>query len=113
MSGSAVWRGASGKSYTYLVLSLKEKPASGYGNYIYARLEGSAWCAVYIGQGELSARSDLGSHHKGDVIRLKGATHVHVRENSSLQARMDERADILDGHPEAYEPIGGHSRALS
>ena len=110
MPGSAVWRGASGKRYTYAVLALDEKPEAGYGNYIFARRKGSDWKAVYIGQGDLTVRCDIERHHKGGVIKQRGATHVHVRENPALQDRMDERADLLESHPEAYEPTGGHPR---
>jgi hypothetical protein len=68
---------------------------------------------VYVGQGDLASRASPEQHYKGEMILNKGATHIMVRENTSLIARMTEWADLLKGHPEAYEPTGcnGSSRA--
>jgi hypothetical protein len=61
---------------------------------------------VYVGQGDLATRADAREHYKGQLILNKGATHIHVRANSNLISRMQEWADLLKGHPEAYEPTG-------
>ena len=112
MAQHEVWRGSTGVEYRYLTLEIGARPQEVYGNYIFAKRNPSGgWDAVYVGQGDLSTRADINMHHRGDYIRTKGATHVHIRENLSLQERMLERADILDAHPEAYEPAGCHKAA--
>ena len=99
------WRGASGAAYCYQILELGTIPNTAYGNYIFARKDADGrWEAIYVGQGDLSVRTDLGQHHMRDLIQRRGATHVHFRENPSLPDRMIERADLLDNHPEAYQP---------
>jgi len=100
-----VWRGASGTAYPYHILEIGSIPNTAYGNYIFARRDGDGrWEAIYVGQGDLSVRTDPGLHHMRDLILRRGATHVHFRENPSLPDRMIERADLLDSHPEAYKP---------
>ena len=72
---TCVWTGASGSRYTYHVHPIGWRAAPGQnGNYIYARLDRTDqdgvrwWKPVYIGQGNLADRSDVGSHHKSDLI---------------------------------------------
>ena len=92
------WRGGSGTLYAYTIVELGLQPNAAYGNYIFAkRTVAGGWEAVYVGHGDLSLRTDLARHHRRDFILKRGATHVHIRENPSLPARMIERADILDG----------------
>jgi hypothetical protein len=113
MADLVTWRGSSGTLYKYWSTEVGVKVKRVDGNYIFAkRNDHGGWDAVYVGQGDLSTRADVHEHYKGDQILLKGATHVHVRANSNLVARMQEWADLLMGHPEAYEPSGcnGNSR---
>ena len=99
------WKGASGNSYPYQAVEIGSIPNTAYGNYIFARRDADGrWEAIYIGQGDLSVRTDLAQHHMRDLIQRRGATHVHFRENPSLPDRMIERADLLDSNPGAYQP---------
>jgi len=106
------WRGASGTSYDYWVIGLGARIKSGSGNYIFAKRNISGgWDAIYLGHGDLTQAADLDHHYKGELIRSKGATHVHVRENFDETSRMIERSDLLEVHPEAYAPKGCNSPA--
>ena len=103
--GTALWTGASSRSYTYLVYALVEgldlDIERGPGNFIFARMnELAEWVAVFIGQ-----TSDLGGRVNDQRTQVcaieKGSTHVHVRSNPhSGHARLKEVADLV----EAYEP---------
>lgn len=113
MADLVTWRGSSGTLYKYWSMEVGARTKRVDGNYIFAkRKDDGGWDAVYVGQGDLSTRADIREHYKGELILGKGATHVHVRANSNLVARMQEWADLLMGHPEAYEPTGcnGSSR---
>ena len=101
------WRGASGASYGYWVVGIGTRLRPVTGNYIFAKRSLSGgWNAVYVGQGDLAVRTDLSRHFKGILIRSLGATHVHIRENASENERVIEKADVLDGNPEAFPPTG-------
>ena len=96
------WRGASGTLYPYSIVKIGQQLDTAYGNYIFTKLNAAGeWVAVYIGHGELSLRTDLDRHEMRDFLRRRGATHVHIHENSSLTDRMIERSDLLESHPEA------------
>ena len=106
MKETVVWTGGSGTKYTYHVYSLPRSFNTGQnGNYIFAKKTATGWDAVYIGEGDLGERISE-NHHKWDCIKEKGAGHVHVHLNTDEQARKSEESDLLDGNPEAYEPIG-------
>jgi hypothetical protein len=114
MDDLVTWRGSSGSPYKYwpFPLDARFKPVDG--NYIYAKRNlAGGWDAVYVGQGDLSTRAEYRRHYKGSSILEKGATQVHVRVNPGLQERMNEWADILDGHPEAFEPTGCNGTAMT
>ena len=114
MGELVTWRGSSGLPYQYWSLPLETEFKALDGNYIYARRNlAGGWEAVYVGQGDFSTRAEIRRHYKGAAIVAKGATHVHVRENPSLQDRMNEWADILDCHREALEPTGCNGTAVS
>jgi hypothetical protein len=107
MADLVTWRGSSGSEYKYWSMGVDAKVKKVDGNYIFAKRNSSGgWDAVYVGQGDLGSRANVQEHYKGELILGKGATHIHVRANSSLIARMTEWADLLKGHPEAYEPYG-------
>lgn len=107
MADLVTWRGSSGTHYMYWSMEVGVKSKQVDGNYIFAkRNDRGGWDAVYVGQGDLSSRADVHEHYKGGEILEKGATHVHVRANPSLFARMQEWADLLMAHPEAHEPTG-------
>src|SRR5688572_3250706 len=107
MADLVTWRGASGTAYKYWAMGVGARVKQVDGNYIFAkRNRTGGWDAVYVGQGDLAARANVDQHYKGELILSKGATHIMVRANSSLIARITEWADLLKGHPEAYEPTG-------
>jgi hypothetical protein len=111
-AGIQGWRGESGTLYVYTVVEAGVELNPAFGNYIFARRNASGgWEAVYIGHGDLAERTDLSRHHMREYIRDCGATHVHIRENSSLKDRMIEKADLLEGHPESWIPTGGRAAA--
>lgn len=105
------WTGASGATYTYYAWPLPADINAGQeGNYIFVRREGDYYHAVYIGEGDLGARTDLDQHHKGECIQDNGATEVHVHLNWDDDARKAEEEDLLAGNPEAYAPTGCNER---
>ena len=98
-----VWTGASGSRYTYYVHPIGWRAAPDQdGNYIYARLDRTNkdgvrwWKPVYIGQGDLADRSDVGSHHKSGCIKRSMATHFHCHSNEHHDKRLSEEADLLE-----------------
>ena len=71
---TCIWRGKSGNPYKYWVHPIGTSMKDTAGNYIYAYeyqgADGSRyWRPVYIGEGNLKDRSDLGSHHRATVSR--------------------------------------------
>jgi len=105
------WTGGSGKGYTYFVYSLPFScKAAQDGNYIYAKQDAAGgWVPIYIGEGDLNDRA--GNHHQHACITQKGATHFHCHLQASKDARRAEEADLLAGHPSAYQPTGCNERA--
>lgn len=96
---TCIWDGKSGNSYKYWVHPIGTPMKDTPGNYIYAyEYQGTDgaryWGPVYIGQGNLAERSDLGSHHRGNCIKNKGATHFHAHTNSSESGRLAEETDL-------------------
>ena len=98
------WRGGSGEQYDYRIYPIGTTFKNLDGNYIYARINrvdasGTRWwTAVYIGQGNLSERSDPNAHHRGTCIEQNGATHFHCHLNANLSARRAEEKDLLANH---------------
>ncbi len=111
-NNSVIWKGASGKGYTYWIYSI---PASfnprQNGNYIYTKVVNNMWTALYIGQGDLSERTNIDNHHQSRCLKSKGATHVHVHLNASEANRTAEEKDLLAKHLEAYQPTGCNEKA--
>src|ERR1700722_4336456 len=102
----ATWTGVSGKQYKYWVYPRRPNIKEGsLGNYIYARLIGDRYQAVYIGQGDLSVRS-TDDHHQINCIDLKGATSVHMHLNGVEADRLAEERDLLVSNPGSYTPSG-------
>jgi len=93
---TAVWQGVSGKKYSYeyysLGTSFKEEP----GNYIFARIAGGKWQAVYIGEaGNLRGR--FADRYKEECIQKYGATHIHAHLSShNVAVRRAEEKDLTD-----------------
>lgn len=107
---TCTWDGASGTPYTYHVHSLPQTfDPNQNGNYIFTKLVDNLWSPIYIGQGDLEDRVGS-SHHKWSCITSKGATHVHVHLNSSLQNREAEEEDLLQNYQNAYAPSGCNER---
>ncbi len=83
-----------------------EIDANEAGNFIYARMDPQrAWIPIFIGQGDLT-EVGMFDPKKIECILEKGATHVHVRVNSSKEARIAEASDLLANYPQAYAPEG-------
>ncbi len=105
-----VWRGSSAQ-YTYYIYELPVNLDLGQdGNYIYTKIVNNVWIPIYIGQGDIGDRSNINNHHKSNCLRSKGATHVHAHLNAHKADRTSEEADLLAGHPSAYEPSGCNER---
>lgn len=105
------WTGASGKQYSYWVYELPASLNSGQdGNYIYTRIENNTWTPIYVGEGDLSERTNIDGHHQSQCLRNKGATHVHAHLNSSERDRLAEEDDLLANYPQAYQPTGCNER---
>lgn len=105
------WVGASGAKYVYWGHALPyscdpDQP----GNYIFCKLVGDRWQAVYIGQGDINDRVNDPEHFA--CATQKGATHVHVHTNPSEAARLAEEDDLLASNPGSYAPTGCNERKL-
>ena len=101
------WKGASGKTYTYMTFRMPHEPSdNGKGNYIFSRLVGAVHYAVYVGQGDLRDRYRA-AIREGCVTR-KGATHHHYHTDNrwSEASRRQEERDIINGNPSCKEPRG-------
>ena len=91
-----IWRGASGKKYTYWISpidsSFKDEP----GNYIFAKeTSPGLWNPIYIGETE-SLKDRLPNHEKLPCVNRYGGTHVHTHTTSGgEQVRKAEEADLL------------------
>lgn len=104
---SVTWEGVSGEKYTYGVYSIPfEFDAGQDGNYIYSKVVKKVWVPLYIGQGDLADRGDIGNHHQVRCLKSKGATHIHAHQNARKTDRISEEKDLLLGHPGAYAPTG-------
>ena len=92
------WEGRE-ESYGYFVHGFDDDLRDVKGNYIDARLDGNEWVAVFVGQGVLSAATDLDAHPQAECIRAHGATHVHVHHFYELEgARRKEELDLIAAH---------------
>lgn len=106
---SVDWPGQSGKTYRYDVHEVGWRPNSGQdGNYIFAKVVGGVWNAVYVGQGDLQTRYDAAINE--GCVTNKGATHYHVHLNADKGTRQAEETDVINGNPECNWPVGcnGH-----
>ncbi len=109
MHETVTWVGSSGSHYMYYVYDLEIDLPPRMGNFIYARLnDGKNWQPIYFGEGDLAtgarARPDLMS-----CIKMKGATHLHLRCNSSAHDRSTEVEDLLLRFGAAFAPGGCHA----
>ena len=100
-----IWTGASGRQYKYWVFPRHPDIIKIDGNYIYAKIVGNRYQAVYIGQGDLSTRA-TSDHHRTSCIDLNGATSVHLHSNPAESDRLAEERDLLANNPTAYAPTG-------
>ena len=95
---SIKWDGKNG-TYTYRIYPIGTPMKDTAGNYIYAyKYQGADrswyWKPVYIGEGNLKDRSNLGGHDRGNCIKNNGATHFHAHTNSVKSTRLDEETDL-------------------
>ncbi len=99
------WSGGSGKVYEYEIFPINiEFNPNQNGNYIFAKQTQTGWNTVYIGDGDIKARTE--SHKNNGCVTRKGATHVHTHINGSEVSKKQEESDLLARHIEAYEPTG-------
>ena len=100
--------GKSGKKYVYSLFLLPANFADKDGNYIYTKqgVQKGKWRPLYIGQGNLSERSDINNHHRSACLKRKGATHICARLNAHEEDRLAEEKDLLANYSQAYEPTG-------
>lgn len=102
---AVTWRGSSGMSYEYESVEVSQGPPNNRkGNYVFARLVGIYWQAVYVGQGDLHDRY-YAARGEGCVTRMD-ATHYHFHNRNELSEarRKSEETDIINGHPECKGP---------
>lgn len=103
----AEWTGQSGKRYAYWVYQIPVTLNAGQnGNYIYCKVVNGSWQPLYIGQGDLGARTDIDQHHQSDCLKRKGATHVHAHKTENERDRLSEEGDLLASYPQSYQPTG-------
>ena len=92
MSGTCIWRGEDGTTYEYRVFEENTAWNDVPGNYIFAKLTGSSWTALYIGQTS-SFRDRLPPHHeRWAYAKQHGATHIHAHTGSENERirRLEE-----------------------
>ena len=79
-------------------------PGEMVGVYVFAKVLGPYWEAVYIGEGEFTDRYQA-AIKEGCVVD-KGATHFHMHFEEDDVARKALERDLIDGHPECKWPTG-------
>ena len=93
MSNPITWTTPQG-SFSYTAYPIGTSFKNVGGNYVFAKLSGTSWYAVYIGQtNDLGAR--LSNHEKQPCAVRNGATHILVRQNDTEQARLREEAAMV------------------
>jgi len=93
------WRGKSGATYEYTLYPIGTPMKEVDGNYIYAYRykKDGRWYnkPIYIGEGNLKDRANVGSHERGGCIEDNGATHFHAHSrNSDRSKRLAEETDL-------------------
>ena len=97
-----VWKGQSGKEYTFDVYSLNTAFNEVRCVYIYTKIADGEWKAVYVGQtSQLGTR--LGQHSNGNgdsdkCIQQSRATHLHVHVLTPESSRLNVETDIRNNY---------------
>lgn len=100
-NNTAFWKGQSGRKYEYKALPIYGNNWNDVaGNYIFAKIVGSYWQAVYVGQTE-SFEKRMPGHNELPCVRRNGATHIHVHTNANHDARLAEEKDLIRAHQPA------------
>ena len=76
---NVVWLGTSGKRYEFANNAIGAALPAVAGVYIFCRLIGDQWFAVYVGETENLSRRlnlELDHHHRWPCIKAAGASHV-------------------------------------
>jgi hypothetical protein len=96
-----IWKGSSGKEYTYWIYELPANLPARPGNFIFVKAEGAPWHPLYVGQAQdLSVRFD--DHHEPIDRAISKATHIHVHSSSANEEeRRREEDDLVRGFPQA------------
>jgi hypothetical protein len=95
MADTVNWPGKSGRMYAYEVYSINTDWKDVPGNYIFAKINGSSWKPVYIGQTD-SFSNRLPNHEKRPCAERNGATHIHAHVNRDNQSRLNEEQDLIN-----------------
>ena len=89
------WPGKSGKTYLYGIYPIGTSFVAKGGSYIFCKKNNAnKWAPQYIGQtNDLNER--LGDHEKEACAKRNGATHIHVRLNTTKANRLAEEKDLI------------------
>lgn len=96
MTESALWTGADGTNYSYKVFNTNVSWNNVPGNYIFAKLTGRGWEALYIGEaGDLKTRL-VPTHEKWARALRLGMTHVHAHTSNPVKSvRTGEERNLI------------------
>ena len=99
MSGTCIWHGEDGTPYEYRVYDLYPKWNDVPGNYIFAKLSGTMWVPLYIGETS-NFEQRLGPfHERWEEAQSNGMTHIHAHSGSKIQeTRRYEEWNLIRVH---------------
>jgi hypothetical protein len=94
------FQGASGQHYDYAFLNLKSRETfpMGAGNYLFTRPTTSGLKIICAGETANMWMFFVSSRLWDTAKRKYGATAAYVRLNPDIQARLDERLDLVTKH---------------
>ena len=121
MTGSVIWVGRSGATYSFAAHPMDERLGDQGGIYIFARRDvaGNGWNAICIGEADNFAR-ELHAHPKRQCARNHAATHLHILPQADGEARRAAVRDLIARwHPPCNQTLadaicaGQHAAAAS
>ena len=94
-----IYRGKSGKQYTFTIFPINTNFADVAGNYVFMkeRSDGSYAPPIYFGITN-SFKDRFDTHHKWRCITGQGATHIGAHVNSRQADRESEELDLLSNY---------------
>jgi hypothetical protein len=101
------WHGGTGRAHDFFVFPLPCTLRPNLpGVYIFAKRDGQAWQAVFIGHDKDLRAAVEGGQRDACILRM-GSSHVFVRDKEASEAdRAALVRDLLAGNPEAVTPRG-------